>query len=108
MWMLKYDGTDISESIDTNKTGGSREFIICHYWYFRTINFWFHQNVCGGCHDITWKYISFNDLVIATIAGNYYRINFAFIAKSEVVDRITNADVMIMIVYNYICNYDYI
>ena len=86
--MLKYDGTDISESIDTNKTGGSREFIICHYWYFRTI--------------------SFNDLVIATIAGNYYRINFAFIAKSEVVDRITNADVMIMIVYNYICNYDYI
>ena len=32
--MLEYDRTDISEGIDTNKTSASKEFNICHYWYF--------------------------------------------------------------------------
>ena len=37
--MLEYDRIDVSEGIDFNKTGGSNEFIICHYWCFlRTIS----------------------------------------------------------------------
>ena len=32
--MLEYDRTDISEGIDTNKTSASKEFNICHCWYF--------------------------------------------------------------------------
>ena len=34
LWMLKYYITDISEGIDVNKTNTSKEFDICHYWYF--------------------------------------------------------------------------
>ena len=32
--MLKYDRTDTSERIDINKTNASKEWDICHYWYF--------------------------------------------------------------------------
>ena len=36
--MLGYVRIDVSEDIDANKTDGSREFIVCHYWYFLEIN----------------------------------------------------------------------
>ena len=32
--MLEYKRIDISEGIDINKTNASKEFDICHYWYF--------------------------------------------------------------------------
>ena len=32
--MLEYNRIDISEDINTNKTGSSCELFICHYWYF--------------------------------------------------------------------------
>ena len=35
--MLEYDRIDISEGIDVNKTSGSKECDICHYWYFKDI-----------------------------------------------------------------------
>ena len=36
--MLEYDKIDISEGIDTKKTGASKECYICHYWYFLNKN----------------------------------------------------------------------
>ena len=36
--------------------------------------------------------MSFNDFVIVTVKGNYYRTNFWFTTKSEAVDRLENAD----------------
>ena len=32
--MLYYDRIDISEGIKVNKRSASKEYIICHYWYF--------------------------------------------------------------------------
>ena len=32
--MLHYDKFDISEGTDDNKTSSSKEYDICHYWYF--------------------------------------------------------------------------
>ena len=32
--MLEYDRIDVSEGVDLNITDGSRECIICHFWYF--------------------------------------------------------------------------
>ena len=34
MKMLCYDRIDLSEGIYLNKTSGSKECIICHYWQF--------------------------------------------------------------------------
>ena len=36
--MLEYHRMDASEGVHANKIGGSRESIICHYWYFLDIN----------------------------------------------------------------------
>ena len=37
--MLEYDGIDVPEGFDVNKTDGLRKCIICCYWYFLTVNF---------------------------------------------------------------------
>ena len=37
--MLEYDRIDILEGIDVNKTSESKEYNICHYWYFKDIGF---------------------------------------------------------------------
>ena len=37
--MLEYNRIDISEGIDVNKTRESKECDICHYWYFKHIDF---------------------------------------------------------------------
>ena len=37
--MLEYDGIDISEGIDIDKTNKSRECNISRYWYFLDKNF---------------------------------------------------------------------
>ena len=34
MKMLEYDTIDVSERIDVNKTSASKEWLVCHYWYF--------------------------------------------------------------------------
>ena len=45
MKMLNYDRTDVSEGINISKTSASREFYICHYWYFLNEDFKFQSNV---------------------------------------------------------------
>ena len=39
--MLQYDRIDTSEGIDVNKSGGSKECMICHYWDFKDIGYTF-------------------------------------------------------------------
>ena len=50
--MLYFDRIDVSEGIDVNKTSRSREYHICHYWYFLNYSFKFQPNVCNRCHDL--------------------------------------------------------
>ena len=33
--MLQYDRINVSEGLEINKTGASKEFMLCHYWYFK-------------------------------------------------------------------------
>ena len=74
--MLKYDRTGVSEGIDTNKTDGSRECIIFHYWYLLKISFRFQPKVCDGCRDMAQKSMTFNDFAIVIVTGHDYKINF--------------------------------
>ena len=48
--ILEYDRIDISEGIDINKTSGSKECDICHYWYFLDKSFNYEPHLCNGCH----------------------------------------------------------
>ena len=50
--MLYFDRIKVSEGNDVNKTSASKEYSICHYWYFLKYSFKFQPNVCNRCHDL--------------------------------------------------------
>ena len=72
-WMLQHDRTDISEWIDINKTGVSKERIICHNWYFRGIGYKFDPQVCNGCHDILMMACELKNIAILNVKDVQYR-----------------------------------
>ena len=45
-----FEPSDEFETIDINKTSLSRKCMICHYWYFKDLDFYFKSNVCNKCH----------------------------------------------------------
>ena len=45
--MLYYDRIDVSERINVNKTGESKECDICFYWYFLNKEFKLETYVCN-------------------------------------------------------------
>ena len=50
LWMLEYNRINASEGIDVNKTNASKEYNICHYWYFK-----YESYLCNGCHGLMQK-----------------------------------------------------
>ena len=84
--MLEYERIDISEGIDVNKTILSKECDICHYWYFKDIGFNYEPYLCNSCHDLMQKAISFNNVTIAYVKGNSYRINFWHMSKDDAIN----------------------
>ena len=52
MKMLQYEKIYVSEGIDVNKTSASKEYQLCHYWFFKNIGFKFEEYVCNRCHDL--------------------------------------------------------
>ena len=89
--MLEYDRIDISEGIDTNKTGKSKKCNICHYWDFLDKNFNYEPYLCNGCHDLMQKAMNFNDVAIVSIKGNDYRIHFWYMSKDEAISITHNS-----------------
>ena len=89
--MLKYDRINISEGIDINKTNTSKECKICHYWYFKNIDFKYERHLCNGCHSLMQKVVSFNDVAIVYAKGSAYRIRFWYISKDEAINIMHNS-----------------
>ena len=50
--MLEYNKIDILGGIDVNKTNASKEYDICHYWYFKDIGLKYEPYHFNGCHDL--------------------------------------------------------
>ena len=51
--MLQDNAIDVSENSDINKTRESKEFMLCHYWYFKDISFQFQPYLCNGLHTVS-------------------------------------------------------
>ena len=87
--MLEYDKIDINEGIDINKNILiSKKCWLCSYWYFIDKNFNYQKYMCNGCHDISLKAISLQNIYIGHNNGNVYRINFAFMSKNDALNLI--------------------
>ena len=44
--------------------------------FFEDISFKYEPYLCNGCHDLMQKAMSFNDVAVAYVNGNAYRIHF--------------------------------
>ena len=64
MNMLQYDRNDASKGIYINKLGASKEFHICHCWYFLNKGIKFQPYVCNGCHEVLVMSIILNSTAI--------------------------------------------
>ena len=47
--MLQYEKINISEEIDTNKSNKPNEYMSCHYWYLKDIDYKFEPYVYNKC-----------------------------------------------------------
>ena len=83
--MVEYDRINISEGIDANKTSLLKECDICHFWYFKDIDFKHEPHLCNGCHDLMQKAIGFSNVAIVYVKGNAYRINFWYMSKDDTI-----------------------
>ena len=50
--MLQYEKINVSEEINVNKTSASKEYELCHYWFFKDIGLKFEEHVCNRCCDL--------------------------------------------------------
>ena len=92
--MLEYNRIDISEGTDVNKTSLSKEFDICHYWYFKDIDFKYEPYLCNGCHDLMQKAMSFNNVTIVYVKESAYRINLWYMSKDDAINIMNGSNLV--------------
>ena len=92
--MLEYDRIDLSEGIDVNKTSNSRECSFCHYQFFLDMNFNYQKDLCDGCHDMSMKANSMQNLAIVYSDSNAYRIHFWNMNKDDAISIIHNSNLI--------------
>ena len=81
--MLEYEIIYISKGIDVDMSNKSKEFMLCHYWYFLDKNFNYGRYLCDDCYDITRKSNDFKNITIAHVKKSAYRIYFLYVSKRE-------------------------
>ena len=89
--MLRYQKIDVSEGIDINKTNASKEYELCHYWFFKDIGFEFKEHVCNKCHDLFTIAYSLTDIAILNAKGATFRCILMSISKNESLKRLNNS-----------------
>ena len=92
--MLEYDRIVISEGTDVIKTNASKECDICHYWYFKDIDFKYEPYLCNGCHDLMQKTMSFSDVAIVYVKKSSYRINFWYMREDNPINIMNSSNLI--------------
>ena len=89
--MSQYIKINISEGVDLNKTCASKEWEICHDWFFKDIGFKFEEHVCNGCHDLLTMAYSLKNIAILSAKGATFRCILMGISKNEGLKRLNNS-----------------
>ena len=92
--MLEYDRIDTSEGIDVDKTNESKEYKLCHYWYFLNKNFSYGPCLCDGCYNIMQKFIDSKNIAIVHVKKNADRIYFVDMSKSKAKKLMINSNLI--------------
>ena len=83
--MLYFNRIDVSERTDINKTSGSKDCDICHYYRFLNNYFKFQPNVCNRSHDLLMMSRNLSDIAILNIKGSDYRYIITGMSKNEAI-----------------------
>ena len=89
--MLQYEKIDVSEGIDTNKTSALKECMICHYWYFKDVEFKFEPHVSNKCHDVMMTAYELKNIAILNVKGVDFSYVLWGISRDEAVNRLNNS-----------------
>ena len=93
--MLEYDRIDLSEGIDVKKFNEtSRKCSLCQYYYFLNKNFNYQKHLCDGCHDISIKAISMQNIAIIYHGENAYRLNYMFMSRNDAFNLTKNSSII--------------
>ena len=84
--ILYFDRLDVSERIDINKTSESKEWDVCHYWYFLNKGFKFQPFVSNRFHDLLMMCMNLSDIAILNIKKADYCCIISRIIKSETIN----------------------
>ena len=91
--MLQDERIDASEGIDINKTGASKECIICHYWYFKDIGYKFELRVCDGCHDKLMMACKLKNNAILNTNNVDYRCVLLNSTRNDAINMLNNSKI---------------
>ena len=74
-----------------NKTRVSKEYELCHYWFFKDVGFKFEEHVCNGFHDLLTMSYSLKNIAILSAKGTTFRSLLMGINKNEALKRLNNS-----------------
>ena len=89
--ILQYNKICISEGIDINKTGTSKECIIYHYFYFKNVGYKLDPHVCSDCYDILMIACELKNFAILNVKGVDYRCLLWDVTKNDAVNMMDNS-----------------
>ena len=85
--MLQYEKINVLERIDVNKTSASKEYELCHYWFFKDAGFKVEEHVCNRCHDLLTMAYSLKNVAILSAKGATFRCLLMGISKNEALKK---------------------
>ena len=89
--MLQLDRIDVSEGIDINKISKSKEYMLCHYCYFKDVGYKFQPYLRNGCHAVSMMAYKLKNIAILNPKGADYRCILWGISRDEAVNRLINS-----------------
>ena len=89
--MLQSKKNYVSEGMDVNKTSASKEYLLCHYWFFKDIGFKFEEHVCNRCHDLLTMAYPLKNIAILSAKGTTFRCLLMGISKNTALEKLNNS-----------------
>ena len=87
---MQYKKT-VSKGIGINKTSASKEYMLCHYWFFKDVGFKFEPHACNKYHDVLMTAYELKNVLILNVKDDDYRCILWGISKNNAVTILNNS-----------------
>ena len=92
--MPYFDGIDVSEGTDINKTSASKECGDYHHWYFLNKGFKVQPYKCNKCHDFLMMSMNLSYIATLSIKNVDYCCIIAGISEGKAIKLLQNIDLI--------------